>query len=288
MRHIVTGHVRWGHVEGCFPLHAPVNVVILVHRHVARPKRRGRHSTPAQPLIVKMLRTKSGCSLRHCETPIPKRLKPPDTHRCQHRNLQAAQAAAALAETELNAAREHFDNAIAERNELAKNAAEARWKFEECERQTLNLSQDKAERELAKSRAALAELPPVPAVTPEQIARAEQALQDRSGELKACERSLNEVRGKLELVEGRAGVERIDDEQEAVGRAREHADDLELQYDASKHLLELLEAEETKRSSHLGRCLAAPVTERFLALTGDLYANVNLDPDLRLEGFGAS
>jgi uncharacterized protein YhaN len=61
-----------------------------------------------------------------------------------------------------------------------------------------------------------------------------------------------------------------------------------LGYEASRHLLELLEAGETKRSSHLGRCLATPVAERFLALTGDLYAHVNLDPDLRLEGFVAA
>jgi len=50
----------------------------------------------------------------------------------------------------------------------------------------------------------------------------------------------------------------------------------------------LLEAAETKRSSHLGRCLAAPVTEHFLALTGKLYAHVQLDPDLRLEGLVAA
>jgi uncharacterized protein YhaN len=45
---------------------------------------------------------------------------------------------------------------------------------------------------------------------------------------------------------------------------------------------------ETKRSSHLGRCLAAPVTERFIALTGDLYSHVQLDPDLRTKGFAAA
>jgi uncharacterized protein YhaN len=30
------------------------------------------------------------------------------------------------------------------------------------------------------------------------------------------------------------------------------------------------------------------LAERFLALTGDLYAHVSLDPDLRLEGFVAA
>jgi uncharacterized protein YhaN len=75
---------------------------------------------------------------------------------------------------------------------------------------------------------------------------------------------------------------------EAVERAREYAEEQELDFEASRHLLESLEAAEMRRSSHLGRCLAAPVTERFLALTGDLYAHVQLDPDLHIEGFVAA
>jgi hypothetical protein len=95
------------------------------------------------------------------------------------------------------------------------------------------------------------------------------------------------MRGKLELVTGRVGLERLEEEREAVQRATEHAEDQEFEYEASRHLLELLEEEEAKRSSHLGRCLAAPVAERFSALTDDLYRHVHLDPDLRLEGFAA-
>jgi uncharacterized protein YhaN len=147
---------------------------------------------------------------------------------------------------------------------------------------------EQAAGQLAKARQALAELHPVPEVTPEQLGHAELTLPDSDDVLKACEGCLHEVRGKLELVTGRVGLERIEEEQEAVQRAKERAEDQELNYEASRHLLELLEAAETKRSSHLGRCLATPVTERFLALTGDLYAHVNLDPDLRLEGFVAA
>jgi uncharacterized protein YhaN len=145
-----------------------------------------------------------------------------------------------------------------------------------------------AERNLAKARGALAELEPAPDVTADQLRQAEETLENSEAELKACEGSLNEVRGKLNLVGGRVGTERLEEEREAVQRAREHAEDQELDYEASRHMLALLEAAEAKRSSHLGRTLAAPVAERFKALAGDLYAHVKLDANLRMEGFGAN
>jgi hypothetical protein len=206
----------------------------------------------------------------------------------QAQELQDAAQAAARAEQELTDLRARADAATATRDGLRASAERARGEFEAFERQTRGINAEQAAGELAKARQALAELHPVPEVTPEQLRHAELALEERDAVLKGCEGSLNEVRGKLELVSGRVGLEKIEEEQEAVQRAREDAEDQELNYDASKHLLESLEAAETKRSSHLGRCLAAPVTERFLALTGDLYAHVNLDPDLRLEGFVAA
>jgi hypothetical protein len=202
--------------------------------------------------------------------------------------LRDAAEAAARAERELTDMRARADAATAKRDRLRASAERARGELEASERQTLGMNVEQAAGELAKARQELAELHPVLEVTPEQLGHAELALEDSDDVLKACEGSLNEVRGKLELVAGRVGLERIEEEQEAVQRAREHTEDQELNYEASKHLLESLEAAETKRSSHLGRCLAAPVTARFLALTGDLYAHVNLDPDLRLEGFVAA
>ena len=202
--------------------------------------------------------------------------------------LRDAAQAAASAEQELTKMRARADAATAKRDRLRANAERARGEFEASERQTLGMNAEQAAGDLAKARQALTDLQPVPEVTPEQLGHAELALEDSDDVLKACEGSLNEVRGKLELVAGRVGLERIEEEQEAVQRAREHAEDQELNYEASKHLLESLEAAETMRSSHLGRCLAAPVTERFLALTGDLYTHVNLDPDLGLEGFVAA
>lgn len=224
-------------------------------------------------------------ALRDAEAEVP-----PAAHDASPsaQELRDAGQAAARAEEELALMRERAAAATGKRDRLTANAERARGELEACERQTLGMDLEQAAGLLAKSRQALADLHPVPEVTPEQLERAELELGNGDDVLKACEGSLNEVRGKLELVAGRVGLERIEEEQQAVQRAREHAEEQELNYEASKHLLESLEAAETKRSSHLGRCLAAPVTERFLALTNGLYAHVNLDPDLRLEGFVAA
>jgi hypothetical protein len=65
-----------------------------------------------------------------------------------------------------------------------------RGEFEASERQTLGINVEQAAGELAKAHQALAELPPVPEVTPEQLLYAELALEDRDDVLKACEGSL--------------------------------------------------------------------------------------------------
>jgi hypothetical protein len=199
--------------------------------------------------------------------------------------LRNAEMSAARAERELTDAKASADAATATRDQLRGRAERVRGDLEASERQVSGMDVEGAKQALAKARRTLAELEPVPEVTAEQLQHAGQALQDREAELKACEGSLNEVRGKLDLVGGRVGIERLEEEREAVQRAREHAENQELDYEASRHILEMLEAAEAKRSSHLGRSLATPVAARFKALAGDLYAHVNLDPDLRMEGF---
>ncbi len=201
------------------------------------------------------------------------------------RELREAEAAAIQAEYQLTSARSSAEVATARRDELRGRLERARGDLEASERQMAGMDIEGANQALVEARQALAELDPAPEVTAEQLLQADQAVENSEAELKACEGSLNELRGKLDLVGGRVGIERLEEEREAVQRTREHAEDQELDYEASRHILELLEAAEAKRSSHLGRSLAAPITERFKELAGDLYAHVNLDPDLRMEGF---
>jgi hypothetical protein len=194
---------------------------------------------------------------------------------------QDAEEHAGRAEQQLTEIRGRAAAMLSSQAELKERADLARGELEASQRQALGLDPE-------ASRLALAEVEMVPEVSADEITLADSALETADAVLTGCEGRLNEVRGKLELVAGRAGLERLEDEEEAVQRAREFAEEQELDFEASRHLLESLEAAETRRSSHLGRCLATPVTERFLSLTGDLYAHVQLDPDLRMEGFVAA
>ena len=194
--------------------------------------------------------------------------------------LQDARAQAGPAEQHLTDMRVSAAAIASNQAKLKERVDQARGELEAAQRQTFGL-------DLEATRLGLAELGLVPEVSGDEVLLADSALETAAAVLTACEGRLNEARGKLGLVAGRVGLERLREEQEAVQRAREYAEEQELDYEASRHLLESLEAAETRRSSHLGRCLATPVTERFLSLTGDLYAHVQLDPDLHMEGFVA-
>ena len=212
----------------------------------------------------------------------------PQSNTTTAEELREAELAAARAEQELSGIRALAETATAKRDELRGKAERVRGDLEASERQILGVDIEGAKHALEKARQSLSELHPAPAVTADQLLHADKALEDNEAELKATEASFNEVRGKLDLVGGRVGIERLEEEREAFQRAREHAEDQELDYAASWHMLKLLEAAEASRSNHLGLALATPVTERFKALAGDLYAHVSLDPDLRVEGFIAN
>ncbi len=194
--------------------------------------------------------------------------------------LQDARQQAGRAEQHLTETRVRAAAMLSKQAEVKERADQARGELEASQRQTFGLDTE-------ATRLALAEVENVLEVSAAEIEHADSALETAAAVLTACEGRLNEARGRLGLVAGRVGIERLEEEQEAVQRAREYAEEQELDFEASRHLLESLEAAETRRSSHLGRCLAAPVTERFLSLTGDLYTHVQLDPDLRLEGLVA-
>jgi chromosome segregation ATPase len=194
---------------------------------------------------------------------------------------QDAKEKADRAEQHLTDMRARAAATLSNQAQLKERADQARGELEAAQRQTLGLDPE-------STRIGLAEVEAVQEVPGDEILLADSALETAAAVLTACEGRLNEARGKLGLVAGRVGLERLEEEQDAVQRAREYAEEQELDFEASRHLLESLEAAETRRSSHLGRCLAAPVTERFLSLTGDLYAHVELDPDLHMEGFVAA
>lgn len=112
----------------------------------------------------------------------------------------------------------------------------------------------------------------------------EHALENVGVNLSSCERDLNEARGRLHLISRDVDEEKLQQQRDAVERAREYADEQKLEHDGAKLLRERLEEAESKRASHLGNALAVPVDAMFRELTVGRYPNVTFDPDLSTEG----
>src|SRR5207247_2824909 len=83
--------------------------------------------------------------------------------------LRDAAEAAARAEQELTDMRARADAATAKRDLLRASAERARGEFEGSERQTVGMNVEQAAGELAKGCQTLADLHPVPEVTPEHL-----------------------------------------------------------------------------------------------------------------------
>ena len=76
-------------------------------------------------------------------------------------------------------------------------------------------------------------------------------------------------------------------ESEALEGLRKSADELELEFRATKRLLDTLKAAEAKHAAHLGRSLAKPITELLIDLAGQRYTQVAMDPSLRVQNITA-
>jgi hypothetical protein len=69
---------------------------------------------------------------------------------------------------------------------------------------------------------------------------------------------------------------------------RQAHQELEQHLEGHGVLAEVLKRLDAERSSHLGRALAKPVADRFLALVGGTYTSVRLGPSFRAEGVEAA
>jgi chromosome segregation ATPase len=141
-----------------------------------------------------------------------------------------------------------------------------------------------AEAALAHARSQLESDPGGSISLPANLAAVEALLEQQHAELQRTENELQQARGQLKFVGGTVAREQRDQESESLDGLKGSADDLELEFEATKRLLYVLKEEEEKHAQHLGRSLAKPVTEIFSEFTSGRYAQIVLDPGLRLQG----
>ena len=122
------------------------------------------------------------------------------------------------------------------------------------------------------------------AVTEERLAEARLAAREAKTVLAEKSTDADKLQGALEQVGGDVAVEREKTAREALLLAKERERDLDLDYGAWRLLVETLREAENEESTHLGRALVGPVSERFSELTEGRYGEIGLDPDLRTTG----
>lgn len=119
---------------------------------------------------------------------------------------------------------------------------------------------------------------------PQTLEKAKTLLEERTRAFRKTECALQEARGALKHVGGLVAREQFAQEREVLAQLEETGRELELEYRATKYLLDVLREEEAKQTAHLGRCLAEPVTRLFRDLTNsDRYSQIVFQPQLRVQ-----
>jgi DNA repair exonuclease SbcCD ATPase subunit len=203
------------------------------------------------------------------------------------KEFQEAQVAIARLEPELTAARTRAEVATRTRDEARTRRDEARGKFDILLRTAPTPDVTAAEEALTQARGALAEDLAGSVGLPENLVETKARLTECQAKLQKTQQGLDEARGALQQVGGTVAREKRDQEVEALEALRKSAEDLEFEYKATKHLFNVLKEAEAKHTAHLGRSLAKPVTDLFLDFTAGRYAQVVLDPDLRVRKIAA-
>ena len=113
---------------------------------------------------------------------------------------------------------------------------------------------------------------------------AEATFEGARGALEEVRSELHHAEGALSKVGGMAIAEEVLRLEEAIACARARWQEVEVDAEAHKLLVETLREVENAEGAHLGRALAGPVAARFRELTEGRYGALNLTPSLKTEG----
>lgn len=133
--------------------------------------------------------------------------------------------------------------------------------------------------------ARLAELPlPAEPVTDESLAWAKGAFEEAGRTYDVAKDAVRKAEGALQTVGGQVVIEEKAAAEDALRQAERKEQDVELEYDAWRLLVDKLREAENTEGQHLGEALSKPVTERFAELTAHRYGKLEVAPNLQAEG----
>lgn len=203
----------------------------------------------------------------------------------------AADEAAEGARTDEARAAEHLARAQEAHTRAAKALADAKSAVDvatgtlAAERAHVALLPRRAcEDAVTERRRARDALPPSAPATTSDLERAVAEVSRLDAEVSVVNDALQAAHGALEQVGGAVVVERLEELEAALTRAKAHQRALETDADAWKLVLGALKDSESAGTKHVGRVLAEDVSARFSALTNARYGELSLDPKLATGG----
>jgi chromosome segregation ATPase len=143
---------------------------------------------------------------------------------------------------------------------------------------------EKAEAALKKLREREADAVAKGAPTKEELSNLANNVELLRNKAETTRSALQQKQGGLKEVGGDIAKEQFSESHQALVALQEQEQQLHLDFDAWKLLLEALRDAEKTQSAHLGQALMEPVAEQVKQLTGNRYGGLALGPSLKTEG----
>lgn len=193
----------------------------------------------------------------------------------------AAVAEATLALEHAEAAHQQTVQALA----AARTAVDtSQGQLEALSAQLDALEVDALEQRLEQAQRDFVKVRHLPATSPDDVALAEDVVQQRRAELDAVSADFHGADGQLRSLGGPSLRDRQRELELALAAARARERHLATDAEAWKLLTETLREVENTQSVHLGSALAAGVSARFTALTGGRYHQLSMASGLATQG----
>lgn len=202
-----------------------------------------------------------------------------------HRAREDARTRLDTCEASLRAAKEQHDAAVKALEEARGELGTHRGALEVLRGQLERADRAKAREALERTSARLAELPePSREVDLETLDAARARLDAARQALRDAEDEVRKQEGALAEVGGQVVRERAEFAREALESAQRAEQEVELDYEGWRLLLQTLRDAENEEGKHLGDALGRVVRTRFARLTRGRYDALALDPALKAEG----
>jgi DNA repair exonuclease SbcCD ATPase subunit len=197
---------------------------------------------------------------------------------------------------QLTRAEERLATVRAEREGYEQEREQVQAALADCQGALRERSNAATRVDLGAAQAVVAELTakleaiPAPAepIGVEQVDKARERLEAANSEVDEIEAQIYIAEGALEQVGGEVVREKHERAAEALEQLRSSEENLVVEYEAWRLLLDTLRRAESEQAAHLGQALINPIGDLFEALTHGRYGPLELGPNLETEGIVAA